>query len=105
MRINLTGWRKSSHSGQVGDCVEVAAWRKSSHSSSPEGDCVELAAWRKSSHSAPEYDDCIEVADVSSGVAVRDSKDPDGPHLHMTRTAWRALAASVHAGILDRRDG
>ncbi|MFI0372669.1 DUF397 domain-containing protein [Actinomadura sp. 1N219] len=32
------------------------------------------AAWRKSSHSGPEQGDCVEVADLPSGVGVRDSK-------------------------------
>jgi hypothetical protein len=36
-------WRTSSHSGNEGDCVEIAVWRKSSRSGNQEGDCVEVA--------------------------------------------------------------
>lgn len=82
--------------------IHLTGWRKSSHSSSPEGNCVELAAWRRSSHSSASEGNCVEVADMSSGVAVRDSKDPDGPRLHLTRSAWRQLAAQVYAGGLER---
>jgi hypothetical protein len=67
----MTGWRKSSHSGnQGGDCVEVAAmWHKSSHSGEQGGTCVEVAAMRRA-------------------VAVRDSKNPDGPALRFTPAEW-----------------
>jgi hypothetical protein len=51
-------------------------WRKSSHSDPY--NCLELA-WKKSSHSDP-YE-CVELAWPADGVAVRDSKNPDGPML------------------------
>jgi hypothetical protein len=100
-----SAWRKSSHSGQSQDCVEVAqaAWRKSSHSG-PEHNCVEVAgaAWRKSSHSGAESN-CVEVADsLPALVGVRDSKDPDGPALAFAPHAWHGFLAAVKSGEFDR---
>ncbi|TDC85123.1 DUF397 domain-containing protein [Actinomadura sp. 7K507] len=54
------------------------------------------AAWRKSSRSASNGGDCIELADVAGAVvAVRDSKDPDGPVLLLTRAALRTAVQSA----------
>ncbi|HZB30579.1 MAG TPA: DUF397 domain-containing protein [Streptosporangiaceae bacterium] len=54
-------------------------------------------AWRKSSHSH-DSGECVEVAGFSSGaVGVRDSKDPDGPRLVLSRHAFRALLNGVLA--------
>jgi hypothetical protein len=57
------------------------------------------AAWRKSSHSGDEGA-CVEMTVVTGTVArdpggivaVRDSKDPDGPVLLFSGTAWTAFA-------------
>jgi len=50
------------------------------------------AQWRKSSRSSGNGGDCVEVADnLPNLVAVRDSKDPTGPTLTFTPTAWRAF--------------
>ena len=58
--------------------------------------------WRKSSHSSANGGNCVEVARVPmSAVAVRDSKDPDGPRLVVTPDEWRAFAAGVKAGEFD----
>ncbi|GIJ07068.1 DUF397 domain-containing protein [Micromonospora andamanensis] len=47
------------------------------------------ARWRKSTRSGSNGGDCIEVTDNLPGVvAVRDSKDPHGPALTFTPTAW-----------------
>jgi hypothetical protein len=40
-------------------------------------------AWRKSSHSGGNGGNCIEVASLPGVVAVRDSKDPHGPQVHI----------------------
>ncbi|TDC74479.1 DUF397 domain-containing protein [Actinomadura sp. 7K507] len=50
-----------------------------------------LVIWRKSSHSGSQADDCIEVASGDGAVAVRDSKDPDGPALAFTPHVWSAF--------------
>lgn len=61
--------------------------------------------WRKSSWSTPTGDDCVEVAalpaSASEAVAVRDSKDPDGPRLAFDRAAWGAFARGIKAGLFE----
>ena len=45
--------------------------------------------WRKSSFSGGGNDNaCVEVAFVTDSVAVRDSKNPDGPRLDVPRPHW-----------------
>ncbi|MFC6061885.1 DUF397 domain-containing protein [Streptomyces ochraceiscleroticus] len=39
------------------------------------------ARWRKSSYSGDTGGDCVEIAEVSALIAIRDSKNPDGPVL------------------------
>jgi hypothetical protein len=60
------------------------------------------AHWRKPSHSSGNGGACVEVAVVpgskeGSGwvVAVRDSKNPDGPALIFTPAEWEAFTAGV----------
>lgn len=60
------------------------------------------AEWRKSSWSAGNGGDCVEVArNLPSAVAVRDSKDPEGPKLVFTPEEWRAFTAGVTSGEFD----
>ena len=54
--------------------------------------------WRKSSYSGANGSGCVEVAQVPAVVAVRDSKDPDGPRLAFSPQEWRAFVAGVKAG-------
>jgi hypothetical protein len=49
--------------------------------------------WRKSSYS--KLEECIEVARAPEAVAVRDSKDPDGPALLVTYAAFANFLRSV----------
>ncbi|WP_306208983.1 DUF397 domain-containing protein [Actinoplanes sp. RD1] len=56
------------------------------------------ARWHKSTRSGSNGGDCVEVADnLVDVVAVRDSKDPDGPALVFPKTAWRAFVAGLKA--------
>jgi Domain of unknown function (DUF397) len=77
-------------------------WRKSSFSTS-NGSCVEVSAsWRKSSYSGSNGGGCVEVADGQTAmVAVRDSKDPEGPVLAFTPGQCQAFTAGVKAGEFD----
>jgi hypothetical protein len=101
MNLSHATWRKSSHSsGNGGQCVEAATvWRKSSYSGGNGGDCVEAAAmWRKSSHSSSNGGDCVEIApDPGRLVAVRDSKDPDGPKLLVASAQWQTFTTTLKA--------
>ncbi len=57
--------------------------------------------WRKSSHSGGNGA-CVEIAvPGAASVAVRDSKDPQGPQLHFSRQAWAAFASATGAGSFD----
>jgi hypothetical protein len=40
----------------------------------------------------------VEIADLGTAVAVRDSKDPDGPKLILTTGQWRSFTDSIKAG-------
>jgi len=51
--------------------------------------------WRKATYSSGNGGNCIEVATADRTVAVRDSKDPDGPRLAFGTQAWKAFAAKV----------
>lgn len=51
--------------------------------------------WRKASRSTSNGGDCVEVARVPHIVAVRDSKNPNGPALAFSRAAFRALTENV----------
>ncbi|MER5941191.1 DUF397 domain-containing protein [Streptomyces sp. NPDC001928] len=48
--------------------------------------------WQKSTYSA-EAANCVEIATTATTIHVRDSKNPNGPHLTLRPAAW----ASFHA--------
>ena len=53
------------------------------------------AEWRKARRSLSNGGECVELAGVSGAVAVRDSKNPDGPILLLTRAALRTAVQSA----------
>ncbi|MEU8123242.1 DUF397 domain-containing protein [Spirillospora sp. NPDC049024] len=53
------------------------------------------AKWRKSTYTTSNGGNCVELADAAGAVAVRDSKDPDGPVLLLSRTALRTAVNST----------
>lgn len=75
-----------------------ANWRKASRSGANGGDCVEVAAgWRKSSRSSAQSGNCVEAA-AGYTVAVRDSKNPDGPTLAVGVRQWEKFTSAVRSG-------
>jgi hypothetical protein len=52
---------------------------------------LENLKWRKASYSGSSGGDCVEVARDRARIAVRDSKNPDGPVLRLDRDAFAAL--------------
>ena len=57
------------------------------------------AIWRKSSYSSSTGQNCVEVATNLPGmVAIRDSKNPDGPRLLIPAAEWRAFLRGLKAG-------
>ncbi|MEV7008140.1 DUF397 domain-containing protein [Streptosporangium sp. NPDC051022] len=56
-------------------------------------------AWVKSAYSG--HGNCVEVIAAGGGVAVRDSKVPDGPLLWFTRAEWKAFLEGVKDGEFD----
>jgi Domain of unknown function (DUF397) len=54
-----------------------------------------LTTWRKSSYSGTQSgSDCVELARIGQAVGIRDSKDPQGPKLVVSREALKAALAS-----------
>ncbi|WP_406312697.1 DUF397 domain-containing protein [Streptosporangium sp. NBC_01639] len=63
---------------------------------------LSAAIWRKSSRSSDNGGQCIEVAsNLPGAVAVRDSKNPDGPALLFTPAEWRSFVGGIRAGDFD----
>jgi hypothetical protein len=60
----------------------------------------ESLLWRKSTRSAGNGN-CVEIAHLASGVAVRDSKDPDGAVLRFCAEGWQQFLAAIRTGDLD----
>ncbi|MET9860638.1 DUF397 domain-containing protein [Streptomyces smyrnaeus] len=59
------------------------------------------ATWFKSSYSNDQGGACVEGARLGGGVmAVRDSKQPEGPALAVQAAAWTAFAEGLKDGTL-----
>lgn len=63
-----------------------------------------VATWFKSSYSSGSGNNCVEVADLTHTahrtVAVRDSKNPDGPVVVLGPECFAALVEGVRDGRL-----
>ncbi|MEU4226166.1 DUF397 domain-containing protein [Nonomuraea sp. NPDC026600] len=63
---------------------------------------LSAAVWRKSSRSSDNGGQCVEVAlNLPGVVAVRDSKDPNGPKLLFSPADWKTFVNSLKAGDFD----
>ncbi|WP_308800809.1 DUF397 domain-containing protein [Actinomadura sp. K4S16] len=118
-------WRKSSHSGGTGNCVELAAQHGSGtavrDSKDAEGPVLSFrpaewaafaravraglydsprAAWRRSSRSG-QNGNCVEVSRDATYVAFRDSKAPDAGYLTLSAESFAQLVQRAKCGELD----
>ncbi|MEU5999753.1 DUF397 domain-containing protein [Streptomyces sp. NPDC047197] len=82
-----------------------ARWRKSTYSGNTGGDCIECApltgiTWRKSTYSGNTGGECIEFAPRQGTIAVRDSKNPEGPAFTTTPRAFATFVEAAANGTL-----
>ena len=60
--------------------------------------------WRKSTRSGAINDEaCVEVAELTVGIGIRDSKDPDGGHLAVGGGAFGRLLRQIKDDQLNPR--
>jgi hypothetical protein len=82
--------------------ISNVTWCKASYSGANGGDCVEVGVWRTASYSGGNGGDCVEVASAGKAVvAVRDSKDPQGPKLAFSPPVWHAFIGRMKNRTLD----
>jgi hypothetical protein len=55
--------------------------------------------WRKASYSSGNGGACVEAGNTQRGVAVRDSKDPEGPRLAIPAEGWKAFTRQVKRSL------
>ncbi|MGW8379945.1 DUF397 domain-containing protein [Streptomyces sp. ODS28] len=59
--------------------------------------------WRKSSYSGGQGGECLEVIRAGARIAVRDSKNTQGPVLAFPAAAFGAFAAAAGKGVFGAR--
>ncbi|MGW4028403.1 DUF397 domain-containing protein [Streptomyces sp. NPDC004838] len=89
----------------INDPLANARWYKSSYSNNEGGACMEVAQltdahWFTSSYSNNQGGECVEAAKLPNAIAVRDSKNPEGPAFIFESGAWTGFVSSVKAGQL-----
>ncbi|WP_101255175.1 DUF397 domain-containing protein [Streptomyces barkulensis] len=55
------------------------------------------SGWFKSSYSGANGE-CVETLHTEVGMAVRDSKEPGGPCIRLSPTAWSAFLSTLRGG-------
>jgi hypothetical protein len=60
-------------------------------------DTILTSPWRTSSRSTGGQE-CVEVAQARASCLVRDSKNPDGTRLAVSRQAWAEFTRSIKHG-------
>ena len=81
--------------------ISNVTWRKASYSGGNGGECVEVAVWRKASYSGGNGGECVEVASTAEAlIAVRDSKNPNGPKLAFPPSGWQSFIQHVRTRTL-----
>ncbi|HEY8474928.1 MAG TPA: DUF397 domain-containing protein [Natronosporangium sp.] len=78
--------------GTVGSCSRSPRLQKGISLSISES----LLVWRRSTRC--DNSACVEVAQLKSGVALRDSTLPDGPTLSFPSDDWASFVANLRAG-------
>jgi hypothetical protein len=66
----------------------------------PQSSTAPLSAWYRSSRC--ESASCVEVMATSEAMLIRDSKDPLGPVLSLSREQYTQFVSAVRSGIHDR---
>ncbi|GAA3730010.1 DUF397 domain-containing protein [Salinactinospora qingdaonensis] len=56
--------------------------------------------FRKSGYSSAKGENCVEVAELPTGAALRDSKNPELGHLTFAADEWRAFLDELKANRL-----
>ncbi|MER5441953.1 DUF397 domain-containing protein [Streptomyces sp. NPDC002790] len=75
----------------------ITGWFKSSYSGDNGGNCLEVAYhWRKSTHSGDQGGNCLEVATAPTAIHIRDSKNnpATGAVLTVSPGTWTAFLNS-----------
>jgi hypothetical protein len=57
--------------------------------------------WRTGARNTGSGNDCVEVAPATHSIAVRDSKDPQGPRLAFTRAELSTFFNAIRQGNYD----
>jgi hypothetical protein len=58
--------------------------------------------WRRSSYSDSSGGNCVEIGGLSQVIAVRDSKDVNGPVLAFGRSAFRTFVGEIRTGRYEK---
>lgn len=87
-----TTWAKASLSFANGNCVQAApvgtVFRKA-QASSPAAQCVEATdAVFATATASGNSGNCVMIGGENGDILVKDSKDPEGPHLHYAADRW-----------------